>query len=123
MRDYKEIINTQGFFIIAEVGVNYYDIAKKEKLSLIEAAKLMIKNAKENGADAVKFQSYKAETIVSKQAPAYWDLKEESTPSQYELFKSTTNLKNLITSLFQIIVRTKTSFLCQRLLTLKQLIS
>ena len=87
MRDYKEIINIQGFFIIAEVGVNYYDIAKKEKLSLIEAAKLMIKNAKENGADAVKFQSYKAETIVSKQAPAYWDLKEESTPSQYELFK------------------------------------
>ena len=41
----------------------------------------MIKNAKENGADAVKFQSYKAETIVSKQAPAYWDLKEESTLS------------------------------------------
>jgi len=87
MKNYKDSIKENGFFIIAEIGVNYYDIAKEQDLSLFEAAKLMIDKAKEGGADAVKFQSYKAESIVSKQAPAYWDLEEEPTTSQYELFK------------------------------------
>ena len=57
-------------YIIAEIGVNYYDIAKKENLSLMEAAKLMVKKAKESGADAVKFQSYKANKIASKNSPS-----------------------------------------------------
>jgi len=74
-------------FLIAEIGVNYYDIAKKENMSNIAAAKLMIKEAKVAGADAVKFQSYKADTIASKNSPAYWDLNEEPTDSQYNLFK------------------------------------
>ena len=34
-----------------------------------------------------KFQTYKSETIVSKNSPAYWDLKKEKTKSQYLLFK------------------------------------
>lgn len=74
-------------FLIAEIGVNYYDIAKKRAISNIDAAKLMIKEAKNAGADAVKFQSYKADTIASKNSPAYWDQNEEPTSSQYELFK------------------------------------
>ncbi|WP_409200565.1 N-acetylneuraminate synthase family protein [Methanobrevibacter sp. DSM 116169] len=74
-------------FLIAEIGVNYYDIAIKEDLSPFDAAKLMIKEAQKVGIDAVKFQSYKAETLASKNSPAYWDLEEESTTSQYELFK------------------------------------
>ncbi|MDR0900981.1 MAG: N-acetylneuraminate synthase family protein [Methanobrevibacter sp.] len=74
-------------FLIAEIGVNYYDIAKKENISNMDAAKLMIKEAKNAGADAVKFQSYKADTIASKNSPAYWDREEEPTSSQYELFK------------------------------------
>ena len=32
-------------FLIAEIGVNYYDIAKKENISNMEAAKLMVKEA------------------------------------------------------------------------------
>ena len=40
--------------IIAEVGVNYFDIATKESLLPVEAAKLMVLKAKEAGADAVK---------------------------------------------------------------------
>jgi sialic acid synthase SpsE len=87
MKDYKQAIKENGFFLIAEIGVNYYDIAKKEGISIIEAAKLMINQAEENGADAVKFQSYKADTIVSKHAPAYWDLEKEPTRTQYQLFK------------------------------------
>lgn len=74
-------------YLIAEIGVNYYDIAKKENISNMDAAKLMIKEAKISGADAVKFQSYKADTIASKNSPAYWDQGEEPTDSQYELFK------------------------------------
>ena len=74
-------------FIVAEIGVNFYDIASKYDIDLIEAAKLMIKEAKEAGADAVKFQTYKAERLASKFSPAYWDLSKEPTSSQYELFK------------------------------------
>ena len=74
-------------FLIAEIGVNFYDIAEKEEISDMDAAKLMIIEAKKCGVDAVKFQSYKAETIASKNSPAYWDLSEEPTTSQYELFQ------------------------------------
>ncbi|MDA3862373.1 MAG: N-acetylneuraminate synthase family protein [Deltaproteobacteria bacterium] len=77
----------QGYFLIAEIGVNYYDIAQKMGLNLIDAAKLMIDKAKESGLDAVKFQSYKAEKLASKYSPSYWDTKEEKTTSQFELFK------------------------------------
>tara|TARA_Y100000588_G_scaffold188919_1_gene202872 strand:+ start:4643 stop:5680 length:1038 start_codon:yes stop_codon:yes gene_type:complete len=74
-------------YLIAEVGVNFFDTAKSLKISPMEAAKLYVKEAKENGADAVKFQSYKADTIVSKNSPAYWDLSKEATTTQYGLFQ------------------------------------
>lgn len=74
-------------FLIGEIGVNFYDIAKKENISNMDAAKLMIKEAKTCGIDAVKFQSYKADKIASKDSPSYWDLKEEPTTSQFELFQ------------------------------------
>lgn len=75
------------FVLIAEIGVNYYDIAKKLNISNIEAAKLMILEAKNAGIHAVKFQTYKAETIAAKNSPSYWDTNEETTTSQYALFK------------------------------------
>lgn len=83
----KTISQESRPFIIAEIGVNYYDIAGKEKIAPLEAAKLMIKEAAMAGADAVKFQSYKAGKIASKFSPAYWDTTKETTKSQYELFK------------------------------------
>ncbi len=75
------------FVLIAEIGVNYYDIALKRQITPMEAAKLMIKEAKEAGIHAVKFQTYKAETLAAKASPSYWDTTEEPTTSQYELFK------------------------------------
>ena len=75
------------FTLIAEIGVNYYDVAKKLNISLLEAAKFMILSARNVGIHAVKFQTYKAETLASKYSPSYWDTKEEPTTSQYELFK------------------------------------
>lgn len=73
--------------IIAEIGVNHFDIATSYNLSIIEAAKLMVLRAKEAGANAVKFQSYKASTLAVKNSPSYWDTSEEKTTSQYSLFK------------------------------------
>lgn len=52
--------------LIAEIGVNYYDIAKKMNISNMEAAKLMIKEAKDAGIHAVKFQTYKADTLAAR---------------------------------------------------------
>lgn len=75
------------FVLIAEIGVNYYDIAKKHDITPIDAAKLMVKEAKTAGIHAVKFQTYKAGTIAAKNSPSYWDTSEEPTTSQYELFK------------------------------------
>lgn len=80
------------FVLIAEIGVNYYDIATKNNISLMDAAKLMVKEAKEAGIHAVKFQSYKAGTLAAKASPSYWDTTEEPTTSQYELFQKFDNL-------------------------------
>lgn len=74
------------FVLIAEIGVNYYDIAKVRGISNMDAAKLMIKEAKDAGIHAVKFQTYKASTLAAKASPYYWDITEEPTRSQYELF-------------------------------------
>lgn len=73
-------------YVIAEMGVNFYDTARALKISPLDAAKLYIDKAAEAGIDCAKFQSYKAGTIVSKNSPAYWDTTKEQTKTQYELF-------------------------------------
>lgn len=73
-------------YVIAEMGVNFYDTARVMGITPLEAAKLYIDKAAEAGIDCAKFQSYKAETIVSKNSPAYWDTTKEPTKTQYELF-------------------------------------
>ncbi len=65
-------------YIIAEVGVNHE--------GSMELAKRLVDEAKEGGANAVKFQTYRADTIASKDSPAYWDTTKEPITSQYELF-------------------------------------
>ena len=66
-------------YIIAEIGVNHE--------GSLSQAKRLIDLAKEGGADAAKFQSYKADTLASKNSPAYWDTNKEPTQSQHELFQ------------------------------------
>ncbi|SNB47015.1 N-acetylneuraminate synthase family protein [Geobacter sp. DSM 9736] len=66
-------------YVIAEIGVNHE--------GNMDLAKRLIDEAQEGGADAVKFQTYKAETIASVNSPAYWDTTKEPTPNQFQLFK------------------------------------
>ncbi|CAN5881666.1 N-acetylneuraminate synthase family protein [soil metagenome] len=66
-------------YVIAEAGVNHE--------GSMDLAKRLIDEAAEGGADAIKFQTYKADTIASKDSPYYWDITKEPTRSQHELFK------------------------------------
>ncbi len=66
-------------YIIAEAGVNHE--------GKMDIAKRLVDEAVAGGADAIKFQTYKASTLASKDSPAYWDTSKEPTLSQYELFK------------------------------------
>ncbi len=65
-------------FIIAEAGVNHE--------GSMETARRLVELAADGGADAIKFQTYRAETIASRDSPSYWDTSKEATRSQFELF-------------------------------------
>ena len=68
-------------FIIAEAGVNHN--------GSLQLAKRLVDKAKEVGADAVKFQTFKAENLVSKSAKKakYQVENMGSDESQYEMIK------------------------------------
>lgn len=66
-------------YFIAEVGVNH-----ENDLLLAER---IIKQASIGGASAVKFQTYKAELLSSRNSPAYWDTNKVAINSQFSLFK------------------------------------
>lgn len=66
-------------YVIAEIGVNHE--------GSMATAKRLIELAKEGGADAAKFQTYKAATLAAKNSPAYWDTSKEPTTSQFTLFQ------------------------------------
>jgi len=68
-------------FIIAEAGVNHN--------GSIKLAKQLIDVAVEAGADAVKFQTFKADKLVSKEAKkaAYQQETTDANESQYEMIK------------------------------------
>jgi sialic acid synthase SpsE len=92
-------------YIIAEAGVNHE--------GSMDTAKRLIHEAKEGGADAVKFQAYKADTLASKQSPAYWDLTQEPTTSQHTLFaKHDSFWKNEFEALKRVCDDTGIDFLC-----------
>ena len=65
-------------YIIAEAGVNHE--------GCMDTARRLIAEAAEGGANAIKFQTYRAATIASRNTPAYWDTQKEPTTSQFELF-------------------------------------
>lgn len=65
-------------YVIAEIGVNH-----EGSLSL---ARDLITAAHDAGANAAKFQTYKADLIAVRDSPAYWDTSKEQTATQHALF-------------------------------------
>lgn len=74
----KVISKDSPCFIIAEGACNH--------MCDMSIAKRMIDEAEKAGADAIKFQTYKADSLVAKDATAYWNY--ASTKSQYEYYKN-----------------------------------
>ena len=72
-------------YVIAEIGVNHE--------GSMNLAKELIDMASEGGANAAKFQTYKAAKLAAKESPPYWDITEEKTKSQYLLFKKFDNFE------------------------------
>ena len=70
--------NSTKPFFIAEAGVNHE--------GSIYNAKKLIDLAAKGGANAIKFQTYKAGKIAVKDSPYYWDIKKEPTKTQFDLF-------------------------------------
>ena len=68
-------------YIIAEAGVNHN--------GSIDTAKMLVDVASESGADAVKFQTFKAKNLVTKNAirAKYQDLNTGNKDSQYDMLK------------------------------------
>jgi N,N'-diacetyllegionaminate synthase len=68
--------------IIAEAGVNHNGSLK--------LAEKLIKEAKHNGADIIKFQTYKAENLTIKKSPRFWNWAGEKIKngSQYDSYKA-----------------------------------
>ena len=84
---YYNKLKEQGYYIIAEAGVNYYEFADRYSVSPLEGAKMMVKAAAENGADAIKFQTYKAQYLAMKDSPGAWDRNDIPVETQFELFQ------------------------------------
>jgi len=74
----RTVRNGERPYVIAEIGVNH--------CGSLELAMRLIDLARAGGADAAKFQSYKASSLASRHSPAYWDTTKEPTQSQRELF-------------------------------------
>jgi sialic acid synthase SpsE len=69
----KKIIGpNQPTYVIAEAGVNHNDS--------LDLAKRLIITAAEAGVDAIKFQTYTAEKLVTKLAPRFWEWEGEQKP-------------------------------------------
>ena len=78
----KVIGENEPCFIIAEAGVNHN--------GSLETAKRLVDVAKWAGADAVKFQTFKSEDLVTRQAPQadYQEMNSGKTQSQFDMLKA-----------------------------------
>ncbi|HPO90725.1 MAG TPA: N-acetylneuraminate synthase family protein [Victivallales bacterium] len=74
----KIVGHRKSVFIIAEIGCNFENDFSR--------AVEMIEKASEAGVDAVKFQTFNPDTLVTKTAPKFWDIKGCPGETQFEEF-------------------------------------
>lgn len=74
-------------FLIADISINLFDFADQEGISAMEAAKFLINEAKSCGVDAVMFQSYTAENILSRDVVAFQELINNSPNFYFDSLK------------------------------------
>ena len=84
-------------YIIAEIGINHEGILKK--------AKHLIKNAKQAGADAVKFQLFETETLATK-------YKINKNDKLYNMWKKVTLKESDVKKLKKYSIKNKINFFC-----------
>lgn len=77
----NKILSEDRCLIIAEAGVNHNGSLK--------IAEKLIKEAKKNGADFIKFQTYKANKLTTKKSPRFWNWTGEKNKrgTQYDSYK------------------------------------
>jgi N,N'-diacetyllegionaminate synthase len=92
-------------FFIAEIGVNFNGD--------IKIAKEMIQSAKSIGCSAVKFQTFKADNLVSKLAPKvdYQKLTSDVSETHYEMIKSFELTEEMHSELFDFCKITNIEFI------------
>ena len=95
----------QKTYLIAEIGVNHN--------GRIDLAKEMILEAKESGADAVKFQTFSADTLVANGTPKVEYQKEttDSSETHYEMLKKLELSKDSHIDLFNFCKKNDIDFL------------
>ena len=92
-------------YIIAEAGVNHN--------GSVELAKELIKIAAEIGANAIKFQTFSADKMVTKDAKkAKYQINPENNQNQYEMLKSFELSEDQFITLRDFAYRQKIDFLC-----------
>ena len=76
----KITFSRKNIVVIAEAGVNH--------LGDINIAEKLIKEASKAGANIIKFQTYKAKNLTTKNAPRFWNWEgeEKKNGSQYDSY-------------------------------------
>ena len=75
----NKVIGGDKTYIVAEFGVNHNGSLERAKEAIIKAA--------EAGADAIKFQTYKADELVCKNTPKFWDFEDDAEKNQHEAYE------------------------------------
>lgn len=72
-------------FLIANLSFNFYDLAQREDMSYMDAAKLLIEEAMSCGVDGVLFHAYSVENFISHES-SFLNSSFDQSISQFDLF-------------------------------------